>query len=132
MAWAFILSIITLYILFMVFYYCSVHAGYQHLYCSKDYDETYKTPHNSEGGTESEIVIYEAQSIFSHKFAQVWKNPNGILLSFSYHPRLPFWKCKYDLVVWQDSWCFCKTVNRFWFGFVGRGGVLHKGKFFIK
>lgn len=55
----------------MAIYYCSVCADYQQLYCSKDYDETSKILHDREGGTESEIVIYETQSIVSHKFAQV-------------------------------------------------------------
>lgn len=114
----------------MVFYYCSVHAGYQKLYCSKDYDETSKILHDSEGGTESEIVIYEAQSIFSQKFAEVWKK---ILMQF-YCPFLTI----------QDG--LFKSVSMIWWfenihdpsakqwtdlGLAGwgRGGDLHKQDF---
>lgn len=83
-------SIITLCILFMVFYYCSVYAGYQQLYCSKNEARKHsRYMHDSEGGTNSGIVIYEVQSVFCHKFAQVCKNPNVILFSLSYHLSFP-------------------------------------------
>lgn len=34
--------------------------------------------HDSKGGTDSGIIIYKVQSVFSHKFAQVCKNPDVI------------------------------------------------------
>lgn len=86
----------------MVFYNCSVHAGYQKLYCSKDYYETSKILHDTEGGTEYEIVIYEAQSSVRNLLKS-----EKILMQF-YCPFLTIQDClfksvKYDLVVCQHS-----------------------------
>lgn len=81
-------SIITLYILFMVFYYCCF-CWYQQLHCRKNYSGKHpRNEHDSKGGTDAGIIIYDVQSVFRHKFAQVCKNLNEILFPFSYHFRL--------------------------------------------